>query len=248
LLLDVIHGSAPGDADVAPPFEGSYVEAAARPPARLRVAASHKIPPLLIASLSSDQREAFDQSAKLLEDLGHNVVERDPDYGLAGLLFTQIWFRGVYEEAARVPDHSQLERYTRQYVRAGRLLGRRRQRLIAGCAAFSARMTELWNEIDVLLTPGLASSAIPAEGGYGRSAPAAFNISARFSPWTAPFNMTGQPAIAIPAGIGSDGLPLSVQLVGRIGGEDVLYSLAAQIEAARPWADRRPSLAVALSP
>jgi amidase len=57
------------------------------------------------------------------------------------------------------------------------------------------------------------------------------------------FNLTGQPAISIPAGFGSDGLPLSVQLVGRPGAEDVLYSLAAQLEQAAPWADRRPPVA-----
>ena len=57
------------------------------------------------------------------------------------------------------------------------------------------------------------------------------------------FNLTGQPAIALPAGIGSDGLPLSVQLVGRRGAEALLYSLAGQLESARPWADRRPPLA-----
>ena len=65
----------------------------------------------------------------------------------------------------------------------------------------------------------------------------------RFTPFTAPFNLTGQPAITMPAGIGSDGLPLSVQLVGRPGAEDMLYSLAGQIEAARPWAERRPPVA-----
>jgi len=64
----------------------------------------------------------------------------------------------------------------------------------------------------------------------------------RFTPWTPLFNLTGQPAIAIPAGIGSDGLPLSVQLVGRPGAEDVLYALAAQIEAEQPWAHRRPAV------
>ena len=57
------------------------------------------------------------------------------------------------------------------------------------------------------------------------------------------FNLTGQPAISIPAGFGADGLPLSVQLVGRPGAEDTLYSLAAQIETARPWAEHRPQLA-----
>jgi amidase len=102
----------------------------------------------------------------------------------------------------------------------------------------------LWDEFDVLLTPGLASTAIRAEGGYGRSAPRAIDIAGRFTPFTPLFNLTGQPAITIPAGIGSDGLPLSVQLIGRLGAEDVLYSLAGQIEAAAPWAQRRPEIAV----
>ena len=92
------------------------------------------------------------------------------------------------------------------------------------------------------MTPGLAKTAIAAEGGYGKVAPLAIDIAGRFTPYTPMFNLTGQPAITIPAGVGSDGLPLSVQLVGRHGAEDVLYSLAGQIEAAEPWADRRPPL------
>jgi amidase len=70
----------------------------------------------------------------------------------------------------------------------------------------------------------------------------AFNMAARFTPWTPVFNITGQPAVTLPAGLGTDGLPLSVQLVGRIGAEDTLYSLAGQIEAARPWAEQRPGV------
>jgi amidase len=248
LMLDAIHGSVPGDADVAPPFEGSYVEAAERPPGSLRIAVSRKLPPGIFASLSSDQRAAWERVRDRLTELGHEVVERDPAYGLGGILFTQMWVRGVYEETVRVPDQSKLERYTRQYAGAGRLLGRRRPTLIAKRNQVTGRMLELWNEIDVLLTPGVARTAIEAKGGYDRSALAAFNVAARFTPWTAPFNMTGQPAITIPAGFGADGLPLSVQLVARPGAEDVLYSLAGQLEAAEPWADRRPSLAEAPSP
>jgi amidase len=249
LMLDAIHGSVAGDADVAPPFDGSYAAAAAQPPGRLRIAVSQKLPPGLIASLSTDQRGAFDRTAALVAELGHEVAERDPAYGVGGLMFTQMWVRGAYEEAMRVPDHSALERYTRQFARAGRYLvpPRRVARLLAKRGSLSARILELWNEVDVLITPGLATTAIAAEGGYGRSALSAFNVSARFTPWTAAFNLTGQPAIAIPAGFGSDGLPLSVQLVGRLGAEDVLYSLAGQIEAARPWADRRPALAEAVA-
>ena len=103
-------------------------------------------------------------------------------------------------------------------------------------------MLGLWSTVDVLVTPGLATTAIRAEGGYGQSAPAAIDRAGRFTPVTATYNLTGQPAISIPAGFGADGLPLSVQLVGRPGAEHTLYSLAAQIEHARPWSEHRPQL------
>jgi amidase len=119
---------------------------------------------------------------------------------------------------------------------------RRRDALLAKRASTTTRITALWNEIDVLLTPGLGSTPIDAEGGYGRSAPLAIDRAARFTPFTPLFNLTGQPAVTVPAGIADDGLPLSVQLVGRHGAEDVLYALAGQIETARPWADRRPGV------
>ena len=82
--------------------------------------------------------------------------------------------------------------------------------------------------------------AIQAEGALRRPAPVAFDRAARFTPWTPIFNLTGQPAVAIPAGLGSDGLPLSVQLVGRPGAESLLCALAALLEEAVPWADHRP--------
>jgi amidase len=244
LLLDVIHGPMPGDADTAPPFSGRYAEAAASAPGRLRVAMSRKIPPGAIAKLSGEQRGAWERTAALLSDLGHEVVERDPAYGLGGVVFLQAWLRGTHEVAREVPDQSKLERSTRQMASAGRYVvpDRRRPGLIAKRDEVSARLLELWQEVDVLLTPGLASTAIAAEGGYGRSAPVAIDKSTRFTPWTPAWNLTGQPAVTLPAGFGADGLPLSVQLVGRPGAEDLLYSLAGEIEAARPWAHHRPAV------
>jgi len=242
LLLDAIHGSMPGDADTAPPFTGSYVEAAARPPGRLRIATSRKLPPGFIAWLSSDQRGAWERTGVVLAELGHDVVERDPAYGLSGIEFTQMWLRGIYEESRTVPDRTRLERSTRQLVAVGRRIapGRRREKLLRQRDARTARVLELWNEIDVLLMPVLATTAIAAEGAYGKSAPVAIDRSSRFMPFNPLFNVTGQPSIAVPAGFGADGLPLSVQLVGRPGAEDLLYSLAGQLEAARPWAQHRP--------
>ena len=242
LMLDVMHGTLPEDPYRAPAFTGSYVEAAGAAPQRLRIAISTKLPAGLLAGPGADQRQAWERTAVLLSDLGHEVVARDPDYGLVEIEFVQTWLRGVYEESLRVPDRSLLEPSTRQMAAAGRYLvpPRRRRHLLAARATTSARVMSLWSEFDVLLTPALARTAIAAEGGYGRPAPLAVNISGRFTPYSSIFNLTGQPAVAIPAGMGTDGLPLSVQLVGRLGAEDILYSLAGQIESAAPWAQRRP--------
>jgi amidase len=244
LMLDAMHGATDGDAHVAPPFTGSYVDAVRREPRRLRIAISRKLPPGQLGKVSGDQRGAWESTGALLSELGHEVVERDPAYGMVQFEFFQTWTRGIYEESLTVPDRSKLERSSRQMAAIGRFLvpDRRRSKLLAGRAKTEARMLRLWDEVDVLLTPGLATTAIAAEGGYGRSALAAVDRAGRFTPFTAPFNVTGQPAISLPAGIGSDGMPLSVQLVGRAGAEDLLYSLAGQIEAARPWTDRRPAI------
>jgi amidase len=245
LMLDVMHGSLPSDADSAPPFTGSYQEAAAKPPDRLRIAISKKLPLALPGRISDDQRGAWERTAAVLDGLGHDVTERDPAYGLAQLELVQLWLRGVYEESLTVPDRSMLERSTRQMADGGRYLvpPARRRAVLAKRAATTARILALWDEVDVLMTPGLAKTAIAAEGAFGKPAPVAIDTSSRFTPFTPIFNLTGQPAISVPAGFGADGLPLSVQLVARHGAEDLLYALAGQLESAAPWADQRPALA-----
>lgn len=245
LMLDVMEGALPGDPTPAPPMRGSFREAVAREPGRLRIGASRRIPPGLVARLSADQRLAFERVARLLTELGHDVTERHPRYGAAALEITQTYLRAIYESSLELPDASLAEPYTRQMAAAGRVLvpAPRRDALRARRAKTSARIMALWEEVDVLLTPGLARTALAAEGASGRPTPIAFQVAASFTPWTPIFNLTGQPAITIPVGHGADGLPTCVQLVGRLGAEDTLYSLAAQIEAAQPWADRRPPLA-----
>ncbi len=247
LLLDAMQGSTAADRYTLAPPSGSFLDAARTPPARpLRVAISKALPPGVIARLSADQRRAFDQTARLLEELGHHVSERDPHYGAVSLHFTQSYLRGAADEFATLAQPELAERSTRQLAALGRRLvpERRRERLLAARPRVTVRIAALWEEYDVLLTPGLASTAIAAEGAYGRSGLQALLVASRFMPWFPAFNLTGQPAISLPAGFGSDGLPLSVQLVGRHGDELTLYSLAGQIEAARPWAADRPPLAV----
>jgi amidase len=247
LLLDVLQGASAQDRYRLAPAPASFAQAASRQPARLRVAVSRRVPSGLIAPLSGDQRLAFERASRLLAELGHSVEERDPAYGMLSLEFTQTWIAGIDHEFSQLARPELAEASTRQMAAAGRRLvpARRREALRARREETVRRVLALWNEVDVLLTPGLARTALPAAGGYNRGAPVAFYRAARFTPYTPIFNLTGQPAISLPAGMGSDGLPLSVQLVGRIGEEATLYSLAAQIEAARPWADQRPALAVA---
>jgi amidase len=242
LLLDVMHGTVAGEEPALPRFDGSYVEAAGTPPQPLRIAISTKAPPVALTSPGAAQRAVHAGTARLLEQLGHHVSERDPDYGTAQLQFTQSWVRGVYEEAAATGHRTELERSTRQMAAAGRYLvpPRRRQRLLAARPRTTERITALWDEFDVLMTPALASAPIAAEGGYGRAALVAVDIAARMTPFTAVFNLTGQPALTVPIGVDGAGLPTAVQLVGRVGAEDVLYSLAGQLEQAAPWIQRRP--------
>jgi amidase len=244
LLLDVMQGAVAGDADRLPPPSITYRQAARTDPGRLRIAVSRKPPPGLITRLSGDQRLAYDRVIRLLGELGHDVTERDPAYGLAAIEVTQTYLRAIADDLERLSDPAAAERSTRQMAAAGRALvsAGRLKKLRQRRAATSARILALWDDFDVLLTPGVASTALAAEGGYGRGAPVAFQLAARFTPWTPLFNLTGQPALSLPAGFGSDGLPLSVQLVGRLGDELTLYSLAGQLEAAEPWAARRPQL------
>jgi amidase len=249
LGLSVYGGLARTVADSALFFEALHGDGRAtpvpsRPPARLRVAVSRKAPPLLLAKVSDDQRQAWERTRDLLTELGHEVQERDPAYGLVALDFVQTWLRGIYEDTLELPEPGKLESTTRQTAALGRTLvpPRRRDRLIARREAHTVRIGALWDEVDVLLTPGCAVTAIDAEGALGRPAPVAINRATPLAAFTGVFNLTGQPAVTLPAGLGSDGLPLSVQLVGRHGGEDTLYALAAQIEAAQPWADRRPGV------
>ena len=99
----------------------------------------------------------------------------------------------------------------------------------------------------MVLTPGLAERPVPiGEIDACSDDPwEDFRRSGRFTPYTAIFNVTGQPAISVPLFHGDDGLPTSIRLAGRPADETTLLSLAAQLEAARPWADRRPELATA---
>jgi amidase len=220
-----------------------YAEAARRDPGRLRIALSFKVPAPLMAPLDGEWRAAAQDTAELLRSLGHEVVERDPDYGLAAAGFIPRYLTGIADDARGMAHPERLERRTRGMRRLGELtrplLGRAR----AAQAAHAARVNAIFSEVDAVLSPALARAPIAVGRYEGRGALWTFNGVARWVPFQLVWNHVGNPAASVPAGFDRQGLPLAVQLAGRPDGEPTLLALAAQIEAARPWADRRPALA-----
>ncbi len=240
LYLDVTSGPAPGDADTPPPPKRPFVEAAGSKPEKLRIALSLR--PGLMAIVRGEMKKAVHETADLLRTLGHEVVERDPDYGQQLLpRFLPRYLRGLQEEAAKLPRPERFERRTRHMAGLGRFFSDdalAKARAAEGKQA--ARQTAIFDEVDVVLSPTLSEPALRLERVQGRGTARTFLEAANFVAYCPAWNVTGQPAASVPAGFTADGLPLSVQFVGRPNDEDTLLSLAAQIEAERPWADRRP--------
>jgi amidase len=243
LWLDVTAGGSkePG---APPPPDRPFVEAAATPPGRLRVAYSTAAPrAALPPSVSDVARAPVAETAELLRSLGHEVEQRDPDWGMIGNNMVPRYLRGAAEDVARAPDRSRLERRTRGFGLLGSLvpdgLFARARR---GEAADAARVNAIFDHCDVLMTPVMGGTAVPVRRWEGQSALRTVLGMSRFYPYCIPWNHLGNPAMSVPAGIAADGMPLAVQIVGRPGDEATLLSLAAQLEAERPWAERLPPL------
>jgi amidase len=244
LWLDVVSGRAEGDAEAARVPATSFAAAAQTPPGTLRIAVSTAtgMPPVKVKPEVADAVEA---TAELLRSLGHEVERRDPKYGWMQPLFLPRWLRGIYDDARRLPHPERLERRVRRLAAAGKLIN---PDLVARARAaepqFAARMGEIFRDCDVLLTPTIPTPPWPVMRFEGRSVAGATLGAADITPFTVPWNITGQPAASVPSGFTREGLPLAVQLIGRPHDETTLLSLAAQLEGERPWADKRPALAV----
>jgi amidase len=225
-----------------PAPDGGFVAAAGRPPGRLKVAISTRVPPPLVAPIGRAQRDAVEQAGALLRELGHDVVYRDPDYPPWALVHVlPRYIRGVYDDMNAMPRPERLEARTRAIARIGSLFSDRRMKRIRDAEpALAARVQSIFDDVDVVVTPGTATgpSRIGAYQRRGAVATLAF-VAARV-PFQAVFNATGQPAAVVPWSFDADGLPVSIQLVGRPNDEATLLALSAQLEQARPWAQRRP--------
>jgi amidase len=248
--LDTISARMPGEPYYPPPLPGPLADEVGRDPGTLRVGFLTRAPGEHVLN-DPECTEAVMAAAALLESLGHHVEPDGPDamfdaeFGRHFVTIiaadSALFFREIETLIGRPIADDEVEVRNARYRAAGggidapTYLAAR-----AGIGVWARRMAEWWESHDVLVTPTLAAPP-PQLGWFTEEGPDKEGQRiGSFSPYTAPFNMTGQPAISLPLHWSADGLPVGVHLVAGYGREDLLVRLAAQLETAAPWADKRP--------
>jgi amidase len=245
LLLDVMAGNQPGDMYTQPPLPAgeSFLGYASRPPGQLRIGRTLQAP-VEGAEIHPDCRMAYEEASTLLASLGHEVEDIAMPYGPDVVPYFEVLW---YAHATLAPITAEQEdmllpltRYLRdrgQAVKAPELIFAQ-----AYLQAVTRGALTALNAYDAILTPTLAQP--PAPVGWFDEVPPAQNFERQklFTPFTALYNVSGQPAVSVPLHWTAEGLPIGIMLAGRMGDEATLISLSAQLEQARPWQDRRPPI------
>ncbi|TDK42141.1 amidase [Antarcticimicrobium luteum] len=254
-MLDACAGPDLGAPYWAPPMQGSYMEAMQRDPGQLRVRFSHET--LSGDPLHPDCVAAVEKTARLLQDLGHEVAEFRPaadlDVEAMMLAWTRIVACGTALSVEKVLkgrplDPEMVDGVTRGAIAYAReISGADYLDAVGEVHAFGRRMAHVFLDCDVLLTPTLATP--PAR--VGQLAPVNEDFVAyrngpggvfEYSPFTAIFNASGQPAVSLPLHWSAEDLPVGVHLAMAFGEDERLISLCGQIERAAPWTDKQLSL------
>jgi amidase len=203
---------------------------------------STKIPSIPVR-VGREELTAVHQAGALLRDLGHDVITADPDYPRASLFanFLPRYLRGISDDADAQAHPERLEPRTRGMARIGSFFSDRSMDTVRSAEErVSARIQTIFDDVDVVITPGTAAGPSRIGAYRRRGAVSTLLAVSQQVPYFPVWNLTGQPAAVVPWDFDGDGLPVSVQLVGRPYAEATLLSLGAQIERARPWAHRRP--------
>jgi amidase len=250
-LLDATAGPALGDPYWAPPAARPFLDEVGADPGRLRIGFSPRTPEGGVGH--PDCLAALDDAVALCDALGHELIESDlpqlsPDDGAAiGTVFNSAtaWIMRYWiREIGRPPADDEIEPLTRAYWEFGERVSAAEYLLaIEQLQRYSRRVAEWLTGIDVWLTPTLSMPPLPL--GQMVSTPDEPLRALETSGSTVAYagvvaNFTGNPAMSVPLWWNSDGLPIGVHFLGRFGDEATLFRLAAQLEGARPWADRSP--------
>jgi amidase len=255
-MLDVLSGYVAGDPNVAPVPVRPFLEEVGRDPGRLRVGVlDHPLGPGVAAH--PECTAAVAEAAHLLEALGHDVEVAHPaaleDSEMSGHFVTLVaaWtavdIERIESILGRAVTGDDIEPSNLFFAQLGRAVTA--PAYIAATtylSQFRRRMLSWWHPgdgsrgFDLLLSPVIAAPppllgwlSDPVEGG---------RRLVELMQFTAQFNVSGQPAVSLPLHLSAEGLPVGVQLVAAYGREDLLIQVAAQLELAQPWADRRPMI------
>ncbi len=251
-VLDLISDRMPGEPYYAPALPRPLSQEVGADPGRLKIGVVDHAPDERFGD-DPQCRAAVAGAARLLESLGHEVEQSGP-----GAMFepeftrhftaiiaadTEATFRAFEAALGRPISDAEIEPRNAAHRQAGRALGsveylQARQWI----GQWTRRMASWWDDFDLLVTPTLGAPP-PELGWFTAAGPEDEGRRiASFIPYTAQFNMTGQPAVSLPLHWTPDDLPVGVQLVAAYGREDVLVRVASQLEQAAPWADRRPRI------
>ena len=256
-LLDATAGPGPGDPYAAPPPARPFLAEVTTPPGRLRIAWTLRTPN--DAPVDPASATLVREIARTCADLGHEVIEADPDIDREAVVPTFLTLAAAnsavnvrsHPTAGRPPRRGEVENVTFDTAARGERISAQDYVRATQTAHRLGRQMAAFHRIhDVLLTPALATPGAVKLGWIDMMLEDVDEYWRRvfaFSPFTVWFNITGQPAIVLPVGSTAAegaprGLPLAIQLAGRFGDEATLFRLAGQLEAARPWFDRKPAL------
>jgi amidase len=252
-VLDALWKPFPGDPVTAPVPARPFADAAAGDPGRLRIGILTSNV-MGLGEVHTDCVAAAEDTGRLLESLGHDV---EPGYPQAladpelFVPFTTLWTTNTAHDLDDFADlvgkpitEADVEPLTWALAEAGRSVsGAQFREAVRRMEEITRRSAEWWaGGFDLLLTPTLGEPPLPL--GTLDSSPDnpmhGYVRAGEFVPFTAQFNITGQPGISLPLFWNAQDLPIGTQLVAAYGREDLLLRVAAQLEQARPWAERRP--------
>lgn len=240
-LLDVLAGRRVGDPSWAPPPTRAFLIACDRDPGRLRIA--RFITPV-IADVAVDPAcvTAYDDASRLLDSLGHELVDVPVPLPDEAVPIFEICWAVLTAMSVVPPDKEPLLRpLTRWLSERGRAVSGPDFGLALGAMRrFAGQALTALAPYDAVLTPTLAAPPLPVGAIRDDADPVRdFENQKAFTPWTSAWNVTGMPAVSLPLHWTDDGLPVGIMIAARPAEEELLLSLAAQVETAAPWAHRR---------
>jgi amidase len=241
-LLDVMAVEFPGDPFHAPPPGRTFLAAARSPVGRLRIGMLSE-PIIADVTLDPEAVSAVERTARWLGDLGHEVAPIHRPFGPDLVAqFEAVWHTLALLTPVLPEDEPRLQPLTRHLRDLGREVSGIQLAMAVSLLRIQTRATlAAWAQFDAVVMPTVNGVAPLVEDIVDRTDPARdFENQKRWAAFTAAFNMTGQPAISVPMHWTSEGLPIGVMLVGKMFGEETLIGLAAQLEQAHPWSDRKP--------